>query len=199
MTTSPMQPGAQLCHVVHMGIEYNGEVVRALAWTDGLGAQLRGDTYFRVVFLESLPAALPPPQALEDSRIAVCILGYEPGSSATQVSVEMRAIRIAGCAATVTQENVQEFPRCRECGLRLTAQPPSKDVESLGSYIRQALGEQNRRLSTVLVERLLQGEQSEEMDRFIRVVQVSDLSGLAHVLNDELVQFIGDLLAIPGR
>ena len=47
------------------------------------------------------------------------------------------------------------------------------------------------------MQRLLHGEQSEEIGRFIRVVQVSDLSGLAQVLNDELVQFISGLLGIP--
>jgi hypothetical protein len=121
-----------------------------------------------------------------------------PVAEALPPLVEELHNTIAGCSARLTLERLQGFPRCRECGLRLVSQPPIKDVESLGSYVRQALAEQNRRLSGILIRRLVQGEQSEEIDRFIKVVQVSDLSGLAHVLNDEMVQFISDMLGIPG-
>ena len=105
---------------------------------------------------------------------------------------------IASCSAHPLSEEIERFPRCEECGIRLSAHPPTKDVESLGGYVHEALREQNQRLSGWVVSRLIQGQESEEIDRFIKVVQVSDLSGLAQVLNPELVQFITKLLEQPS-
>ncbi len=106
---------------------------------------------------------------------------------------------IASCSAKLVAAVIEGHPLCPMCGVRLSTQPPTQEVESLGSYVNEALQEQNHRLSGWVVHRLVAGEQSEEIDRFIKVVQVSDLSGLAHVLDDSLVRFIRDLLKGPAR
>ena len=106
---------------------------------------------------------------------------------------------IGACSAQLVAEEVQRVPRCRACGVRLSSQVPAREVESLGSYVHDALQKQNQRLSGWVVHHLVQGQESEQIDRFIKVVQVSDLSGLAHTLTDEVVEFIRDLLTGPGK
>ena len=81
--------------VVHAGIEYTGECIRTPRWDDDFGEQLPGDTYFRVVFLEGWPPSPPGPRSLQDQRIAVCVLGKEPGHSLEQSSQELRTVREA--------------------------------------------------------------------------------------------------------
>ena len=77
---------------------------------------------------------------------------------------------------------------------RLDALPPAAEVEALAASVNEALSEQNARLARTVAHRLLKRETNERLDRFIQVVEVSDLSGLANVLDDELTAFVGELL-----
>jgi hypothetical protein len=56
------------------------------------------------------------------------------------------------------------------------------------------LGAKNRRLSSLLVERILQGHTDERLDAFLKIVQASDLSALSNTLTPELVAFIRRML-----
>ncbi|MDA0797653.1 MAG: hypothetical protein O2884_03085 [Chloroflexi bacterium] len=48
-----------------------------------------------------------------------------------------------------------------------------------------------------MAHRILERPGHDQIDRFIQVVQVSDLSGLANVLDDVVVQFITELIDQP--
>ena len=66
--------------------------------------------------------------------------------------------------------------------------------------IERGLAGQQARLAQRVVSRLLSrplaGEEA-RLARFIEVVQASDLAGLAHVLDDALVDFLRGLLEAP--
>ena len=98
------------------------------------------------------------------------------------------------CGAVVDPDAIARDAVCLACGVRLGATPPTDEVDSLAAYVREALGEQNVRLARAVVHRLLSRDDHERLDRFIQVVEVSDLSGLANVLDDELTAFLGALL-----
>ena len=108
--------------------------------------------------------------------------------------VEELLPKMAACTAKPTQDAIERSPRCLKCAVPLGATAPATDVSSLVSYVHQALHVQNQRLSSSVVHRLLRGERTDRMDRFAKVVEVSDLSGLAAVLDDELESFLRALL-----
>jgi predicted pyridoxine 5'-phosphate oxidase superfamily flavin-nucleotide-binding protein len=51
------------------------------------------------------------------------------------------------------------------------------------------------RLSGEAVHRILARARGERIEQFLQVVQASDLAGLASVLDDELLEFLRDLLS----
>jgi hypothetical protein len=65
----------------------------------------------------------------------------------------------------------------------------------LASAIDEVLEEKNRRLSNLLVERVLEDNNDQRLNDFIAIVQASDLSALSNTLNEDLLAFIRQLLA----
>ena len=100
----------------------------------------------------------------------------------------------SACGAEPTADSIERDARCVRCGIALESTPPQTEVETLAGYVREALQQQNRRLGGLVVRRLLDRPSEARLDKFIQVVQVSDLSGLAQVLDDELGSFIHDLV-----
>jgi hypothetical protein len=90
--------------------------------------------------------------------------------------------------------SVGEQPTCPYCGLVLTAEPPTKEVEHFLRQLRQALKEQQRRLSSEAVHRILAQSEERRIDQFIKVVQTSELTSLVNLLDDGLVEFLRQLL-----
>jgi hypothetical protein len=88
---------------------------------------------------------------------------------------------------------------CPACGLTLAEGPPSAEVEAVLRRLSRALGQQMTRLSSQAVHRILARARGERMEQFLQVVQASDLAGLASVLDDELLEFLRDLLAGEPR
>ncbi len=84
---------------------------------------------------------------------------------------------------------------CPACGLTLADQPPSGEVDAMLRRLSRALSQQMTRLSSEAVRRILARARGERMEQFLEVVQASDLAGLASVLDDELLEFLRDLLA----
>ena len=72
--------------------------------------------------------------------------------------------------------------------------PPEADLEGYLRDLDRALGEQNRNLSRLLVEHILNDRLDERLENFLKIVQASDLSALCNTLNDEMVQFIQRIL-----
>ncbi len=87
-------------------------------------------------------------------------------------------------------------PLCPTCSLSLTGQPLSEQVAEVIRDIKRDLGGQQARLSGEAVRRIL-ARGGEPIGQFLEIVQASDLTGLALVLDDELLAFIRDLLAEP--
>ena len=98
------------------------------------------------------------------------------------------------CGAATDADAVAGDAVCPSCAIRLDAAPPTAEVEALAALVGEALAKQNTRLARAVAHRLAKREANERLDRFIQVVEVSDLSGLANILDDELTAFIGELL-----
>jgi len=76
----------------------------------------------------------------------------------------------------------------------LTAEPPKREVERFLHQLEQALQEQQRRLSSEAVRHILAKSGEKRIDQFIKMVQTSNLAPLVNVLDDELVDFLRQLL-----
>ncbi|MFC1935537.1 DUF6079 family protein [Chloroflexota bacterium] len=101
------------------------------------------------------------------------------------------------CPTPSIQISLNRTPRCRRCGLKLGQQAPSQEVAAVIQEVGRGLKEQNRRLSLQVVRRILRGPVDERVQRFIQVVQASDVSGLVNVLDDSLVAFLREVLSRP--
>jgi hypothetical protein len=98
------------------------------------------------------------------------------------------------CLADTNGLDLESGPECRSCHLSLTYSLPKEELTRVLSAIDGVLGEKNRRLSSLLVERILHGESDERMVEFLNIVQASDLSALSDTLSEELLDFIRRLL-----
>ena len=78
--------------------------------------------------------------------------------------------------------------------LRLGLDDTYWDLARLASAINGVLEDKNRRLSNLLVERVLEGNNDQRLNDFIAIVQASDLSALSNTLNEDLLAFIRQLL-----
>jgi hypothetical protein len=94
-----------------------------------------------------------------------------------------------------TQQALETAASCPACGLTLADEPPAAEVDAVLRRLSRALGQQMTRLSSEAVHRILARARGERIEQFLQVVQASDLAGLASVLDDELVEFLHDLLA----
>ncbi|MDO8749907.1 MAG: hypothetical protein Q7K03_02010, partial [Dehalococcoidia bacterium] len=101
------------------------------------------------------------------------------------------------CPRPPNRLSLGRTPRCRGCGLVLGQQPPSEEIASVVQEIEGALKEQNRRLSALVVHRILRGPMNSHMARFINMVQASNVSGLVQVLDDQIVAFLREVLKGP--
>ena len=81
---------------VYNGIEYSGEVVSADDWEPHWGELLEGDSFFRIVFLNSVPD--DPTFDLYDTRTAVCLPVSALDLDAGPLGEEVRSIREAKAA-----------------------------------------------------------------------------------------------------
>jgi hypothetical protein len=109
---------------------------------------------------------------------------------------------ISPCPADAVQlaAELSETPVCPHCGFRLGDVAPVDDLNTALIAIERGLATQQGRLARRVVSRLLARPgraQEDRLDRFIQVVQASDLSGLAQVLDEGLLEFLGDLLLTP--
>ena len=89
---------------------------------------------------------------------------------------------------------LQENPTCASCRLALGEVPPTQEQSRFDRDLRRALGEQNRRLSRALVDRILDDRVDQKLENFLKIVQASDLAALSNTLDYELALFIGQLL-----
>ena len=125
-------------------------------------------------------------------------LGTPTGEGLPALAEELRNTVIA-CGVERAPEDVIRAPICPGCGMHLGATPPTNDVKQTVALVDEALTTQNRRLATLVTHRLIERKDHDGVDTFVSVVQVSDLVGLANVLDDRLVDFIRNLLRNETR
>jgi hypothetical protein len=95
---------------------------------------------------------------------------------------------------------LSETPVCPYCGYRLSEVAPVEALNTALIAIERGLATQQARLARRVVSRLLARPgraQGDRLGRFIQVVQASDLSGMAQVLDEGLLEFLGDMLQAP--
>ena len=105
--------------------------------------------------------------------------------------------RLSVCPMPSDDIPLDSQPACPSCGILLGTTAPSQEVGDAVRTLKVALREQNSRLSLRVISRILEGTRDERIDLFIKVVQTSDLSGLANVLDDQVERFLRELLAQP--
>jgi hypothetical protein len=104
------------------------------------------------------------------------------------------APRLSHCPVAVRDLNLEESPWCEFCHLDLEQTLPTEALSRLLIAIDAALSEKNRRLSNLLVERIIQGRMDQRLEDFLKIVQASDLSALSNTISEELVDFIRRIL-----
>ena len=94
------------------------------------------------------------------------------------------------CPAPDEVRSLGDAPYCQSCMLPLDEDVPVREAESLYHAVEHAMAEYNRRLGSRGVQRILAHPTREQLDQFINLAQVSDLSSLANVLDDSVVEFL---------
>jgi len=145
--------------------------------------------------------------ALQTRAIAVERLNmlHRLGASQAQAALTQyhELERLFACPATPEDlaALLQSDPICPYCSYRLGEEAPSADAQRVQQAIQRGLEGQQARLAQRVVNRLLARPGragSDRLDRFVQVVQASDLTGLAAVLDDGLIAFLQDLLESPA-
>ena len=85
---------------------------------------------------------------------------------------------------------LEDAPYCGLCSLSLDEKVPRQQAERIIADLDAALREYNRRLSSEAVTRILAHPTREQLDRFIDLMRVSDLTELANVLDERVVEFL---------
>ena len=92
------------------------------------------------------------------------------------------------------EEELRDHPRCSGCGLALDQVLSLDDLQRTIRAIEFDLDAQTRRLSNLLVERIMRGERDQRLEDLLKIIQASDLTALCNTLSPELVGFIGQIL-----
>ncbi|MFQ5934105.1 MAG: DUF6079 family protein [Dehalococcoidia bacterium] len=93
---------------------------------------------------------------------------------------------------------LQTEPTCPQCRILLSSTPPSREAQQYLNQLREALEEQCRRLSRLAARRILSEQARGRLGKLIRIAQVSDLTSLVNVLDDDVVGLLRDLLREPA-
>lgn len=140
---------------------------------------------------------------LAEAGLAVRALGrlntlraLGPAVGATALAAYQRLVASRSCSAGDLEASLRTQPACGECGISMEDAAPSAEVEGVLRELRSALATQQARLASEAVRRIL-ARGGERIDQFLRIVQASDTPALAHVLDDELLAFLQELLAEP--
>ena len=121
-----------------------------------------------------------------------------PGATDLPGMAEELRILVRSCGLALDAETIASGALCPSCAINLGDTPPVDEVAALAGYVGEGLQRQNERLSGRLIDRRLGRQAQGRLERFVQVVGVSDLYGLANVLDDELTSFVGALLREPA-
>lgn len=102
--------------------------------------------------------------------------------------------RLQPCPVPLASLELESTPTC-QCGLTLTSEPLTPVVESFLKDLQRALRDQQRRLASEAIRRILARSDEDRIMTFVQVVQAADLAAFVDVLDDELATFVQVLLA----
>ena len=102
--------------------------------------------------------------------------------------------RIRPCPVPFRDLILEDKPVCT-CGLALTDEAPTADVDGLLRDLDRALQIQQRRLASEAIHRVLAKSSEGRVSAFVQAVQTANMASLVDVMDEELVTFIRILLA----
>ena len=97
---------------------------------------------------------------------------------------------IRTCQASTSEPKLERTPYCASCKLAMDEAVPSKEVSELLREVEVTKREYNRRLGSEGAKRILADPSDQQLRRFMELVQVSDISSLANILDEQVVQFL---------
>ncbi len=142
--------------------------------------------------------------ALEDARPAaralaalntLRALGRPLGQEALAQYQRLAQARGA-CDEPALDAAVRERPACPGCGITMDDAVPTGAAEDVVRRLSAALSRQQARLASEAIRRIL-ARGGERLEQFLQIVQAADVAGLARVLDDDMLTFLGELLAQP--
>ncbi len=87
-------------------------------------------------------------------------------------------------------------PACPQCNLSISDRAPLAEAEDTLRQLDSALSRQHTRLASEAVRRIL-ARGGQRLEQFLQIVQASDLTGLARVLDSDVLEFLQELLTEP--
>lgn len=109
---------------------------------------------------------------------------------------ERLAASLQACPVTNYQAVlIEATPTCASCQRLLTYTSPTESAEAFTRDLNSALSEQQRRLATETIRRVLERGQGDALNQFLQAAQVANLATLVDLLNEEIVTVIRHLLA----
>ena len=115
----------------HLGLRYQGEVIRAARWLPAWGEPLGQDAFFRIVLLQQRGRQQDP--KIQDSRIALCFPATGLSRHRSRYSNEMATIRETLGAYRIQRDTEGELIRSgawkkrkNNCGAKSRSGSPKK-------------------------------------------------------------------------
>ena len=86
--------------------------------------------------------------------------------------------------------DLESAPWCQQCQLPIDETVPERQAQEVFGAMDASMREYNHRLSTQAVRQILADGSSEQMDKFISLIQVADPSSLENVLDADVITFL---------
>lgn len=118
----------------------------------------------------------------------------QPTGTGLEQTLSRLDTSLSPCHVSTRGIDLVESPSCSNCGLTLGQSVDTSALTRLMAEIDAALGEKNRTLSNLLVDKIMQGQVDQRLEDFLKIVQASDLSALSNTISEELVSFIRRVL-----
>lgn len=99
------------------------------------------------------------------------------------------------CSITDYQKvTVDTTPVCANCNREMSYTAPVQAVEEFKRDLNQALADQQRRLASETIQRVLERGKGDALGQFLQVIQAANLTELVNVLDEKIVRLIRKLL-----
>jgi len=119
----------------------------------------------------------------------------EPTGDGLKASMDELGPGPSPCSVAGPDILLDASPWCGSCRLTLDSRLPLDQLARLMAALDMDLGAKNRQLSSLLVERILQGRRDERLDDLLKIVQASDPSALSNTITADLVGFIQGIIS----